>query len=521
MSMEMMPMPSADDVEAPSSTTPTLNADGVPGAETADLTSVRGSDDDGCLVCFDKTRTVRLHPCGHASTCEVCTIRVMSPASLQLHCPLCKAWTTRLVWNASTSQAKTATPRGSGNTSNSSSSRSNVAAVAPEPELAAESNLAIFDDQIKLQDTIDSRAFLDAAASNQEDTELREVAMAILTALETEKQAAATLREAELRDERTRRRCGRASMATLCLLTIYLVVMMIPGVGTWWVEEEPTTKPPAPPLPSFPPLPPAPPSPPLQPPTPPSSPPPPPAPPTPPLPPSLPWPETDTLPLSGSMGLKKNTTDTTYACDGGCAPPTLDCGGTSTNRSWVRASTPLWEPIQHFYLRFDRPSYMNKVSVNQAVLTLFQSHDDEFLPENCYSQGCFYDLIGVDGATVSTLSQNQCQVEIGFSWMPFGNLMPQIKTTVAIPVASNSMTSTSSSAFSSFIDELNAHAIEHNSPVISFAVVGLSGSVATFGSKDANAVAPLGWATLSIWPGEPLPDANQQAVSIGGWGGGR
>ena len=106
-----------------------------------------------------------------------------------------KAWTTRLIWNASTSQAKTATPRGNGNTSNSSSSRSNVAAVAPEPELAAESNLAIFDDQIKLQDTMDSRAFLDAAASNQEDTELREVAMAILTALETEKQAAATLRD--------------------------------------------------------------------------------------------------------------------------------------------------------------------------------------------------------------------------------------------------------------------------------------------------------------------------------------
>lgn len=397
--------------------------------------------------------------------------------------------------------------------------------MAPEPELAAESNLPIFDDQIKLQDTIDSRAFLDAAASNQEDAELREVATAILTALETEKLAEATAREAAIRDERTRRQCGRLSKFVLILITVYIAVMMIPGVGNWWElpesHEEGVKPPPTPPWPPWPP------APPLPPPAPPSLPPLPPTPPTPPRPPTSPYPTTDSLHFSGSVGLQINTTtpaltDATLACGGGCAAPNLDCSG--TNQSWVRVDTY----TEHFYLRFDRPSYLNQASIDQAFLSLFQSHDSEAAVNDCPSPGCIFDLIGVDGDTVSTLSQSQCQVaDVGIhssssvnqdgGGLPFGKLSPEIKTTVVIPKALNQMTW---AEVSQFVDRLNTHAIEHNSTVISFAVVAYDSAIATFGSKDANMVAPLGWASLDIWPDDPPPE-NPPTVSIGGWGGGR
>ena len=76
----------------------------------------------------------------------------------------------------------------------------------------------------RVQDTVDSRAFLDAAASDQENTELRELATAMLAALETEQQTAAATEQARqnaVRDERKRKCRDRV---VLCIFLLLLVL---------------------------------------------------------------------------------------------------------------------------------------------------------------------------------------------------------------------------------------------------------------------------------------------------------
>ena len=45
-----------------------------------------------CLLCLDKPRAVRFHPCGHAVACEDCALNVIKHSQQRkLNCPTCKA----------------------------------------------------------------------------------------------------------------------------------------------------------------------------------------------------------------------------------------------------------------------------------------------------------------------------------------------------------------------------------------------------------------------------------------------
>ena len=49
-------------------------------------------DDDFCGLCFDNAREVRFKPCGHASTCELCTLKLIAHSmDMKLKCPTCTA----------------------------------------------------------------------------------------------------------------------------------------------------------------------------------------------------------------------------------------------------------------------------------------------------------------------------------------------------------------------------------------------------------------------------------------------
>ena len=51
-----------------------------------------------CLMCEDRPRTVRCWPCGHATSCELCTLRQLKRdgAALTLQCGYCRAPVTQL-----------------------------------------------------------------------------------------------------------------------------------------------------------------------------------------------------------------------------------------------------------------------------------------------------------------------------------------------------------------------------------------------------------------------------------------
>lgn len=47
-------------------------------------------DDSVCAICMSKPRGVRLRPCGHASTCVRCTLKMIDIKIRRISCPLCK-----------------------------------------------------------------------------------------------------------------------------------------------------------------------------------------------------------------------------------------------------------------------------------------------------------------------------------------------------------------------------------------------------------------------------------------------
>lgn len=49
-------------------------------------------DERECQVCLSAPRAVRFHPCGHATTCETCTLQLIAHARQKekLVCPFCK-----------------------------------------------------------------------------------------------------------------------------------------------------------------------------------------------------------------------------------------------------------------------------------------------------------------------------------------------------------------------------------------------------------------------------------------------
>lgn len=70
---------------------------GSPGVVAAPSTC----DDVGqsCSICFERPRTVRNRPCGHAVCCGLCTIRSVDAASMRYSCPACRADVEELEWH--------------------------------------------------------------------------------------------------------------------------------------------------------------------------------------------------------------------------------------------------------------------------------------------------------------------------------------------------------------------------------------------------------------------------------------
>lgn len=61
-------------------------------------------DDDDCSICMSCPRSVRFRPCGHASACARCTLRMLDAKARSLQCPICKRDVTTVEW-ATGSQA--------------------------------------------------------------------------------------------------------------------------------------------------------------------------------------------------------------------------------------------------------------------------------------------------------------------------------------------------------------------------------------------------------------------------------
>ena len=59
-------------------------------------------DGESCTVCMSRPRTVRNQPCGHATLCELCTIKMIK--SRTIHCPLCRCAVTSLKFLPATVQ---------------------------------------------------------------------------------------------------------------------------------------------------------------------------------------------------------------------------------------------------------------------------------------------------------------------------------------------------------------------------------------------------------------------------------
>ena len=56
------------------------------------------SADLECSICMTAYRAVRLRPCGHASSCALCTLKLIDAKSRRIQCPLCKAHAKQLEW---------------------------------------------------------------------------------------------------------------------------------------------------------------------------------------------------------------------------------------------------------------------------------------------------------------------------------------------------------------------------------------------------------------------------------------
>ena len=93
-------MPSAPDMIAPLPPRLERRPNGVPltaGASEEDEADVDPeANDDGddfdsvCLLCCNAVRQVRLHPCGHATSCWYCAMRSLNPADRRLRCATCR-----------------------------------------------------------------------------------------------------------------------------------------------------------------------------------------------------------------------------------------------------------------------------------------------------------------------------------------------------------------------------------------------------------------------------------------------
>ena len=76
------------------------------------MTGAEREEDDGlCSVCMTLPRAVRLRPCGHASSCAQCSVRLVDARTRRLPCPLCKAFATQCEWHeGAAATAATAAP---------------------------------------------------------------------------------------------------------------------------------------------------------------------------------------------------------------------------------------------------------------------------------------------------------------------------------------------------------------------------------------------------------------------------
>ena len=65
-----------------------------------------------CAVCMEAPRAVRLKPCGHASTCTSCTLKLIDARQRRVTCPLCKKAASRCDWSVEAETAYASVPRG-------------------------------------------------------------------------------------------------------------------------------------------------------------------------------------------------------------------------------------------------------------------------------------------------------------------------------------------------------------------------------------------------------------------------
>ena len=73
---------------------------GLPSAEEAPAAAeAAATPESDCQICAEAPRAVRLVPCGHCSTCEKCTIRLITRASAR-KCPLCRVQFERVAWQS-------------------------------------------------------------------------------------------------------------------------------------------------------------------------------------------------------------------------------------------------------------------------------------------------------------------------------------------------------------------------------------------------------------------------------------
>ena len=75
------------------------------GAASSDSSGARREEDgESCRVCMSRPRSVRNQPCGHATLCELCTIKWIK--SRTIHCPLCRCAVTSFKFLPATVQGE-------------------------------------------------------------------------------------------------------------------------------------------------------------------------------------------------------------------------------------------------------------------------------------------------------------------------------------------------------------------------------------------------------------------------------
>ena len=60
--------------------------------------SERSQQEQECSICMSKRREIRMRPCGHASSCALCTLQLIDAPEQKLKCPICKATAKTLEW---------------------------------------------------------------------------------------------------------------------------------------------------------------------------------------------------------------------------------------------------------------------------------------------------------------------------------------------------------------------------------------------------------------------------------------